>query len=56
MRGGCGGVEGVSEAALQFLDDLSDDVFGRPGLLFPWDGFQWYSLLGIRSMFIRGVS
>ena len=29
------------------------DVFGRPGLLFPWDGFQWYSLLGIRSMFIR---
>ena len=28
-------------------------VFGRPGLIFPWDGFQWYSLLGIQSMFIR---
>ena len=27
------------------------DVFGQPGLLFPWDGFQWYSLLGIWSMF-----
>ena len=28
------------------------DVFGWPGSLFLWDGFQSYSLLGVRSMFI----
>ena len=33
-----------STLLMSFWTTSHHHVFGRPGLLFQWDGFQWYSL------------
>ena len=38
---------------MSFWMSSRHDVLGWPGFLFPWNGFQWYSLLRIRSLFIH---
>ena len=42
-----------SNLLMSFLITSLHDILGRPGLRFPWTGFQVYSFLGIRSMSMR---
>ena len=46
-------VHPMSNLLISFWKISRHDVFGWPGLRFPWDGFQKYSFLGIQSMSIH---